>query len=49
MNKDGSDLTTIVTSTTSQIVDLAVDDQCVYWTETTNSGKPPSRIAAQAL
>jgi hypothetical protein len=47
MNKDGTDLTAIATST-AQIVDVALDDLCVYWTETTNTGTPPSRVRAQA-
>ncbi len=44
MNKDGTNVTSVATSATSQIVAVAVDDNCVYWTETTNSGKVPSRV-----
>ena len=45
-NKDGSDLTVFATAADSQIVDVAVDDLCVYWTETANTGATPSRVVA---
>jgi len=46
MDKDGANLTTIGQAPSSQIVGVAVDDLCIYWTETTNTGKTPSRVMA---
>ena len=46
MNKDGGDVTVFATAADSQIVDVAVDDLCVYWTETANTGATPSRVVA---
>jgi hypothetical protein len=46
MAKDGSDLTTFATNPSSQIVGVAVDDLCVYWTETEGNGSLPSRVVA---
>jgi hypothetical protein len=45
MRKDGSDLTTVFTSLTAQIVGVTVDDLCIYWTET-GGGPTPSRVVA---
>jgi hypothetical protein len=41
VNKDGSSPTTMFTSSGESILNVAVDDQCVYWTAAGNGTTPP--------